>query len=489
MKPKTPSKLREFLWPSSNAPFIRRILPYAVLAVLGLVLMAGASAGWTYTNSSPFCGETCHTMPPQYTTYLRSPHARVDCVECHIGRGSIATILPRKVQHSDTVYKMILHEYEYPIVAEKMRPANEACETCHYPRKFSTDSLREVRTHANDETSTPESTFLLLKTGGGSKREGLGRGIHWHIENQVYFYATDQMEQNIPYVKVVNDDGSVDEYIDIASGFNPATDAADLKLKKVDCITCHNRITHSIPSPEATVDTALYTGVISDSLPFVRKVAIDALMAEYTDQDAANSAFDQLNAYYKEKYPDVYTSKKDAVNQLVTFLKSTYAQTHFPDQKLAWNTHPNNTGHTDSPGCFRCHDGKHLNANQQVVRMECNLCHSIPSVNDPSQFVANVSIVRGAEPASHTNSAWIALHGKVVDNTCGRCHPPANPGQDWTQLRGQKPPADGSSCGNSACHQSEWKFLGFNAKEMQPILSEEMKQILQLMQDAQQPTP
>ena len=157
-------------------------------------------------------------MPPQYNTYLRSPHSRVECVECHLGRDTVDVMLPRKIEHSETLYSMIFHKYEYPIIAKKMRPANEACETCHYPQKFSTDSLREIRGHASDEANTPISTFLLLKTGGGSRRDGLGRGIHWHIENNVTFLATDPLEQNIPYVRVENPDGTVEEFVDVDSG-------------------------------------------------------------------------------------------------------------------------------------------------------------------------------------------------------------------------------------------------------------------------------
>ena len=118
---------------------------------------------------------------------------------------------------------------------------------------------------------------------------------------------------------------------------------------------------------------------------------------------------------------------QDVIHQVELFLKSTYTQTHFPDQKLDWNTHPDNIGHKNSPGCFRCHDGKHISAAGNPVRLECNLCHSVPQKADPSKFVTTVSIVRGAEPGSHTHSAWIALHGKAVDQTCARCHPPKDP--------------------------------------------------------------
>jgi hypothetical protein len=474
-------RLRSFFWPSASAPLPVRIAPYFAALVLGLVGFAGTAAGWTYTNSSPFCGMTCHTMPPQYNTFLRSPHSRVSCVECHIGREDLSVMLPRKIQHSDTVYKMILHQYEYPIVAEKMRPANEACETCHYPAKFSTDSLREVKKHLNDELNTPESIFLLLRTGGGSKREGLGKGIHWHIENEIYFYPTDAMEQNIPYIQVKNDDGSVTEYVD-ADAKMPIEDMRGQKLKKVDRITCHNRVSHAIPSPEQAVDVALNSGVIPADLPFIRREAVRLLNGPYESEAAANAAFETLSDFYRANYPDLYSGHENVIAQVVAFLKSNYSQSTFPDQKLAWDTHPNNIGHSDSPGCFRCHDGKHLSPAGDPVRLECNLCHSIPQTADPSKFVTTVSIVRAAEPPSHTHNAWITLHGKAIDKTCAQCHPPLDPATDLTLLNGQKPPTDGSFCGNSACHQPEWKFTGFTSPNMQSLLEKQLDEVRKMNQ-------
>ena len=191
-------------------------------------------------------------------------------------------------------------------------------------------------------------------------------------------------------------------------------------------------------------------------------------------------AFSGLDEYYQQSYPQVYGEKKGLIDAAVSFLKSTYLQTHFADQKLDWQTHPDNTGHRDSPGCFRCHDGKHISASGETIRMECNLCHSVPANADPSQFVSSVSIVRGAEPGSHTSTFWIALHGKAIDPTCAQCHPPANPGQDWTALNGQKPQPDGSFCGNSACHQSEWNYAGFDSAGLRPILQDQLVKALQM---------
>ncbi len=35
-----------------------------------------------------------------------------------------------------------------------MRPARETCERCHFPEKFSDDSLRLIRRYEDDENNT-----------------------------------------------------------------------------------------------------------------------------------------------------------------------------------------------------------------------------------------------------------------------------------------------------------------------------------------------
>ena len=87
-----------FFSPDRSAPLWIRIMPYATLVFAGVVMFLVAGAGWEYTNSSQFCGTTCHTMPPEYISYLHSPHSNVKCVECHIGRATIATQFTRKAR-------------------------------------------------------------------------------------------------------------------------------------------------------------------------------------------------------------------------------------------------------------------------------------------------------------------------------------------------------------------------------------------------------
>lgn len=462
------SAFKRFVFPPVGSPMWVRILPFAAAGVLTLGVLYGSVEAWTYTNSSVFCGTTCHTMPPEYSAYLQSPHARVQCVECHIGRDVFTTQFTRKAGDLRHVVLTLTQKYEYPIHTRNMRPARDSCERCHFPEKFSDDSLREIRNYVGSGEN-PELIYLILKTGGGTGREGLGRGIHWHIENEVYFLATDFLEQDIPYVRVVNDDGSVTEYYDIASDFTPE-DVAGSTLKQMDCITCHNRITHDIPNPTDAVDQALTKELLPRTLPDIQAQSVGLLQKSYPDNDAALANIATLETYYADRYPDIYNERQEEIQQAVVTLQEMYQQMVFPEQKIDWDTHPNNLGHKDSPGCFRCHDGNHLTGSEESIRLECNLCHAVPVTADNTALVTNIELVRGPEPPSHTHSSWITLHGKVIDSSCAACHEPDDPTIDYTELDG-KPPVDGSFCGNSACHANEWVFAGFNAPELLPVLA------------------
>jgi hypothetical protein len=464
--------IKRFFFPPEGSPRWLRVLPFAVLGLLTLLAISGTVYGWNYTNSPEFCGSACHTMPPEYSAYQRSPHARVRCVECHIGRDVVTTQFTRKAGDLRHVVLTVTQDYEFPIYTRAMRPARESCETCHFPEKFSDDSLREIRTFDEDEQNTPESTYLILKTGGGSKREGLGRGIHWHIENEVRYLPTDEHEQSIPYVRAVDDEGNITEYYDIASGLTP-DDVAGSTLETMDCITCHNRITHNIPDPDEAIDQAMTKGLIARDLPSVKEQATHLLTQEYATEEEALQAFTKLGDFYASEYPEVYEDRQADIQQAITTIQDIRQQIVFPEQKIDWETHADNLGHKDDPGCFRCHDGKHLSGTGEAIRLECNLCHSVPVRENPDALVTELEVVRGPEPPSHTHTSWITLHGKAIDTSCAACHEPASPDVDYTQLEG-KPPADGSFCGNSACHGQEWEYSGLDSPELQPYLERQL---------------
>ena len=68
-------------------------------------------------------------------------------------------------------------------------------------------------------------------------------------------------------------------------------------------------------------------------------------------------------------------------------LLSIYNDNVFPDLKVTWGTYKNNLGHTDFPGCFRCHDEMHATADNKTITQDCGACHEIVATSEPSPGV------------------------------------------------------------------------------------------------------
>ncbi|HEX9076331.1 MAG TPA: NapC/NirT family cytochrome c [Anaerolineae bacterium] len=446
------SRLRA-LWERLRLITARQWAFAGLTAVVLFLVGMGVIYAWDYTNSPTFCGTTCHTMPPEYNAWQRSPHARVNCVECHLGRDIITTTFTRKAGDIMHLVRYSSGNFKFPVYADSMLPARESCEKCHWPEKFADDRAVTIKHYDTDEKNTQIATYLLLKTGGGTEREGRGLGIHWHIENQVTFVATDELKQNIPWVQVVDASGKTTTYTDIE---NPITTDEVNRLQKhrMDCIDCHNRISHTFTSPEQSIDSALSLKRIDANIPFIKKNAIDVLTAPYKSFDEANKAIDGLDALYSKNYPDYYKSNTQQIKSAIDYLKTAYQSLVYPTQELSWNTHPDNIGHKNAPGCFRCHDGKHFTAdNTQAIRLECNICHTLPEVGTPGGPAPVISMVRTGEPESHSATTWLAQHRTAFNSTCQACHDTNNAGGK-----------DNSSfCSNSACHGTDWRYAGLNA--------------------------
>ena len=453
--------LKSIFFPPPDTNIAVRLLPYGIIIVIIIGLSLFTTKAWEYTNTSEFCGTACHTMPPQYVTHINSDHARVTCEECHLGRAELGTQIIRKIEYSwQTGSAMVLNNYHYPIVARNMRPARDVCETCHYPQVFSSDRLIEFKHYSQDENNTENTTYLIMKTGGGSEREGLGFGIHWHIENPVLFYPTDERMQEIPYIRVVNQDGSFTEYFDTETDFD-FSQISDDELVNMDCMSCHNRTAHLIDYPDKAVDDMLARGEINKDIPYIRNYAATALRGDFKTYDEARANFEKLLPNYEQNFPIAYAKYKEDLEKTVEALWNFYQENAFLDQEMKWDTHPDNNQHLTSPGCFRCHDGKHLSQENEAVRLECNLCHSIPVISGPEDFVTNIEVSTGIEPSSHTDTNWITIHHEVVDNTCENCHTMGDPGGS----------SNTSFCSNSGCHGQAWEYAGFNAPRLRQILS------------------
>jgi len=456
-------RIKKFFYPEPGSPRWMFFLPYVVLILIFIGAVFGGIHTWEYTNSPVFCGTACHTMPPQDTVYKESPHANVTCEECHIGRASFMDQAMRKTQGIKETYYEVFKLYEYPIRARALRPSLDTCEKCHRPETFSDDSLRQINHYASDLNNTASSVYLIMKTGGGDTRQGNARGIHWHITSKVLYYSDDELSQDIPYVRVYNEDGTYAEYTDIESGFDPST-VDESQLKPMDCVTCHNRVTHNFKEPSKSVDESMASGLIDPGIPFIHQKAVAALSAGYASRDEARQAIAAIEEQYKSNLFDYYSQNGEKVKAAITEIQAIYDRTVFHDQKIDWTTYPNNLGHVDAPGCFRCHDGKHLNAEFEAIRLECNVCHAIPVVAQADDFVTKIEISRGPEPETHFNPNWISMHNQAIGPSCANCHSTKDPGGV----------SNTSFCSNTACHGNVFTYAGFDAPALREIIKSQL---------------
>ena len=365
-------------WPvlDFRRPKVRRTtLVIGALTAVNLMIMLLAGYGTLHSmETASFCGQTCHEpMHPQFTAWQAAPHARVRCVECHIGDGARA-MLHYKLVGVRQLYHVLTNQIPRPIpsVAD-MRPALQICGNCHWAERGRTDRVRVIREFADDETNSETTTVLQMHLGGPGQPTGEGRAIHWHADPRINitYVATDSERQTIPFVKVTDAEGKVREFV--TEGTTPAQ-LAQGEQRTMDCIDCHNSVGHRIsPAPERTVDEAIAAGKISRSLPFVRREAVRLLKADYAEQDAGMRAIDEgLRKFYAPRGSAIDARN---VDQAVDSVRAAFSNNVFPSMKIKWGVYPDNLGHMTSSGCFRCHDGTHTAKDGSTISNDCEYCH------------------------------------------------------------------------------------------------------------------
>ena len=370
-----------------RSPLLRRaVILVLFLSFLNFSIMGTASyQAVEYMDSAQFCGKTCHTvMQPEYTTYLDSPHSRVACVECHIGPGA-PWFVKAKVDGLRQLYAVAFKTYHTPIPSpvEDLRPSRDTCEHCHWPQKFTGDKFLVRTKYADDEKNTPATNVLLLKIGGRTSQGFVGiHGRHLATAERIEYVSTDGRRQVIPLVTYIDDAGKKVDFVSTDSKATPA-ELASAPRRKMDCMDCHNRPTHTFQMPERALNEAMAVGRISPTLPFIKREALAALKATYTDRDAASEQIPRvLVEFYKAKYPSVYQTERAAIETAAEQVKAIYLRNIFPEMRITWGAHPNNIGHEDFLGCFRCHDGKHKSSDGRIINDDCSACHQVLAMEE-----------------------------------------------------------------------------------------------------------
>jgi hypothetical protein len=377
-----------------------------------LLSSLGSYRAFEVTESSQFCGALCHTvMKPEYVTYKISPHSRVRCTECHIGPGA-SWFVRAKLSGLYQVYATVTNTYPRPIPVpvQNLRPSPETCEQCHWPAKFF--GWVELRRHffLPDRENTPWPIRLLVNVGGGEPTKGPVEGIHWHmyVGNRMEYIATDEGRQTIPWVRVTNrETGAVTIY---ESEDNPLTpEQKNLPQRVLDCVDCHNRPTHIFDSPYRALDNSLWLQRVDSAIPDIKMKAAKAL-----DQAAGAVSQAQGIALISQALSKEYSDYKDQpkIGKAISETQRIFRDFFFPEMKTDWKVRPDNIGHYNWPGCFRCHDGSHIDKTGRAVSKGCNICHIITAQGTQQPETVSLKGLKFDHPGGEVPPEFL----------CNQCH-------------------------------------------------------------------
>ncbi|MCB0287811.1 MAG: NapC/NirT family cytochrome c [Calditrichia bacterium] len=353
-------------------------LTIGLFTMLNVVIISVASARMLGFMDQPvFCGTACHgVMEPEWVTFQQSPHARIKCVDCHVGEG-VDALISSKLNGLRQMYLAMFNSYNRPVPTpvHQLRPARETCEKCHWPEKFLGSKLKNLVKFAKDEQSTPSYTTLVMKI-DAHKDSGKG-GIHWHIDpqNEVRYASVNDEREEMIWVEVRQPDGSFKRYEN--RRLSSASAAAEA-VRTMDCVDCHNRATHVYEDPSDAVDNRIRNGLMDRNLPFIKREALAALDNNYPDKATGLQNIQRhLEGFYRKNYPQLSGTQSAAIDQAVETVQAIYRRNIFPQMNVGWNTYPNHIGHRGDKGCFRCHNVNMRDTDGANITNECTACHSI----------------------------------------------------------------------------------------------------------------
>ena len=353
-------------------------------ALFILLTAVGSYQAFRLTESVEFCGQLCHSvMHPEYTAYHQSPHARVACVQCHVGEGA-DWYVRSKLSGLYQVYSVTFKLYPKPIPTpiHNLRPARETCENCHWPQKFFSRQVLTKYHYLPDEQNTRWRIQLTMKIGAQHPAFGLQKGIHWHINPniRVEYIARDDKRKDIPWVRMVNLKTNQSIVFTAENDVPSADEIKQAKVRTMDCLDCHNRPSHRYKPPVFFINEAITASEIPQTLPEIKAKAVSICdeTKDFSTMDSALQYIDtSLRQYYHENYPNIPKNDSLAVIRAVKGIQKYFSRNIFPDMKANWSAYPNHAGHMEFKGCFRCHDDQHKAPDGKVISRDCNLCHSI----------------------------------------------------------------------------------------------------------------
>ncbi len=417
-------------WPKIDLNDIRHRNAFFIFAIgttIFLFLSAvGSYEAFHFTESVTFCGEICHgVMNPEYTAYQHSPHARVSCVDCHVGSGA-DWYVRSKLSGMYQVYAVLANVYPRPVPTpiKNLRPARETCEECHWPQKFYAQKLRLERHYLNDEENTQWDIRLRMKIGADHSALGLTEGIHWHINPgvQIDYISADERHQKLPWVRYTNlETGETVIYRDEDESLEDSLITED-NIRTMDCMDCHNRPSHSYRPPAFFINEFITAGEIPVELPEIKSLAMEICGEDFSSRDSALTYIKMtVTDFYASNYPEIHSDKFYLIEKAVNGIQTAFSENIFPEMNVKWSAYPNNIGHLEFDGCFRCHNDRHVNGDGEYISKDCSVCHAIDAQGTPEDMeIAEFNASLEFRHPVDIDEAW-------QETLCTECHTGLNP--------------------------------------------------------------
>ncbi|MBT8197127.1 MAG: hypothetical protein KJO84_01370, partial [Acidimicrobiia bacterium] len=215
--------------------------------------------------------------------------------------------------------------------------------------------------------------------------------------------------------------GEVTVYADADQEY-PDPDDPDTEIRSFDCMDCHNRPSHSFQPPATSLNLELTNGNLSSELPFIRRLGLDLLNAEYETHDEATAAIDEgLQDFYATEYPDQVDDLADRIRQAAEVLQRIYLNNFFPEYKTDYRARTNNLSHFVNDGCFRCHTTELETATGVQISSDCESCHAIVAQGPTADLRELEDDLLGLEFEHPANigEVWRTIK-------CTQCHTPAS---------------------------------------------------------------
>lgn len=345
---------------------VQRLVVFLAVATGFNVVVGGALSYRTvqYMESTNFCGTACHqVMGPEYGAHrVGGAHAQVRCVDCHVGEGAGPKIAA-KWNGTRQLVLLLTNRYSRPVPSPPhgLRTSAETCENCH--NREHDYGNRLWRRSRFTEAGERLDTALVM-------RVGRIHGAHLGKGRRIVYRAADRERKTMIGVRVEKGD----EYGGAGTGAFE---------REMDCLDCHNRPAHAFETAERAVDREMTAGALPQKVPQFRRAALAVLSKAYPSREAAAEQIPAgLLTYYRQNAPEMMAAHRTALEGAGGRLLALYLQNVYPEMRLTWGSYPRHNGHTDSPGCFRCHNEDLKTKSGKTMTQDCESCHKVLGVEE-----------------------------------------------------------------------------------------------------------